>query len=339
MKEGRKSDRKKSDKKKYGMKKYIGYMGNAVCALSILFVASALFKIDFDFGQITDWHMFLAVCAAGIVLKTGTVYLSGSAWCFWLEFFAGKRCDRKEALRVYAKANIGKYLPGNVMHYAGRNLFAGKLELSQKQIAAASLCEVTSLVLAAFLMGVFLAFSKMKQGLAAVRDQIWNMFENMKQDHFFIMPVFLCIAAGAVILVTVIVVLAVQRGRAGKGRRQYREKYSVRRFFKTFLGSFVIYAAVLAILGLILVFLYWYWAGKPSAEQVLAVTVAYIIAWVLGFVVPGAPGGIGIREMALTLLLSSVMGRETVAVLSVLHRMITVIGDFGAYLLQGCSGK
>lgn len=316
------------------MKKFIGYMGNAVCALSILFVASALLRIDFDFGQITDWRMFLAVCAAGTVLKTGTVYLSGSAWCFWLEFFARKRCDRKEALHVYAKANIGKYLPGNVMHYAGRNLFAGKLELSQKQIAAASLCEVMSLVLAAFLMGTLLAFSKMRQALAAVKYQIRDLSGNVQPDRFLGMAVFFCIAAGTVLLVTVAAVMTVRRGRAGKGS-VFEKRYSVRRFLKTFLASFVIYAAVLAILGMILVFLYWYWTGRPSADQALAMTAAYIIAWVLGFVVPGAPGGIGVREMALTLLLSPVMGTDTVAVLSVLHRMITVAGDFGAYLLRG----
>lgn len=59
-----------------------------------------------------------------------------------------------------------------------------------------------------------------------------------------------------------------------------------------------------------------------------------MIAWVLGFIIPGAPGGIGVRETALTLLLTPVTGRDMIVVLSVLHRLVTVAGDFTSYLLR-----
>jgi len=92
---------------------------------------------------------------------------------------------------------------------------------------------------------------------------------------------------------------------------------------------------VLAVLGLIFVCLYWYWAGKPQAGEACLMMAAYSISWMLGFAVPGAPGGIGVREMVLSMLLSPVMDGDVIAVLSVLHRMITVAGDFLAYLLRG----
>ena len=106
------------------LKKCLKLAGNAVCALSVLFVLSTLWRTDFDFGQVENWRMFFTVCAAGIVLKAATVFLSAGAWCLWLEFFSGRRLERRDALHVYAKANIGKYLPGNVMHYVERSLFA-----------------------------------------------------------------------------------------------------------------------------------------------------------------------------------------------------------------------
>ncbi len=140
-------------KKAAGIKKRVKIMGNAVSALSMIFVFAAFVRIDFDDRWITNWRVFWLIAASGVLVKTVTVFLSAGAWCLWLEYFAGRRCARREALRVYAKANIGKYLPGNVMHYVERNLFAAKLNLSQKQIAAASICEVLSIVLAAFLLG------------------------------------------------------------------------------------------------------------------------------------------------------------------------------------------
>lgn len=60
---------------------------------------------------------------------------------------------------------------------------------------------------------------------------------------------------------------------------------------------------------------------------------AYIISWVLGFVVPGAPGGIGVREFVLTLLLGKTVGAELILTLSIMHRLTTIIGDFMAYLI------
>ena len=65
----------------------------------------------------------------------------------------------------------------------------------------------------------------------------------------------------------------------------------------------------------------------------MTVLSAYIVAWVLGYIVPGASGGIGIREMALYLLLGPLLGEGLVLALAVIHRLITIIGDFLGYLI------
>lgn len=307
-----------------GIKKYVKLMGNVVSALSILFVISALLRTDFDMATVKDWKLFLASCLVGVLIKTVTVFMSGCAWCRWLEFFSGKRCDRREAVRVYAKANIGKYLPGNVMHYVERNLFAGKLELSQKQIAAASVVEVCSLVLAAFLMSVLLAFSQTREAV----QMVFTKFAFSSKQ-------LVLLAAGICVLLVACAAIffCLRRKLAGLWKEISGRGGG---FGKAFFQCFLIYMAVLILLGIILVLMYWYLAGRPSYRQAVSMIAAYIIAWVLGFVVPGAPGGIGVRELALTLLLPPVTGTDLVAALSVLHRLITVIGDFVAYILRNC---
>ena len=50
-------------------------------------------------------------------------------------------------------------------------------------------------------------------------------------------------------------------------------------------------------------------------------------------IVTGASGGIGIREMALLLLLGPLLGEGLVLSLAMIHRLITIIGDFLGYLI------
>lgn len=305
------------------IKKYVKPVGNAVCAVSVLFLIKALVKAavrtDSDVSKITDWRSFLLIFVLGTGLKTATVFLSASAWCLWLEFFAKRRCDRKEALHVYVKANIGKYLPGNVMHYVERNLFAGKLQLSQKQMAAASICEIAGLVLAAFGMSMLFAFSNMREAWIAMQisDKLLKGW-----------PIWITVAAVLLVFAKINQRIRLQTA---------EKKLSAADFFsfcRTFFQCFFIYAAVLVVLGLILVMMYAYFGGRLTVHQALEMTAAYMIAWVLGFMIPGAPGGIGVREAVLTLLLTPVTGRDSIVILSVCHRFVTVAGDFAAYLLR-----
>jgi uncharacterized membrane protein YbhN (UPF0104 family) len=54
---------------------------------------------------------------------------------------------------------------------------------------------------------------------------------------------------------------------------------------------------------------------------------AYAIAWVAGFVTPGASGGIGVREAVLVALLSPFTSPANALVLAIILRLITIIVD------------
>ena len=57
----------------------------------------------------------------------------------------------------------------------------------------------------------------------------------------------------------------------------------------------------------------------------------YCFAWLVGFVTPGAPGGIGIREALLSVLLANVVSPEMITVAVIFNRVVTVLGDLIAY--------
>jgi hypothetical protein len=60
---------------------------------------------------------------------------------------------------------------------------------------------------------------------------------------------------------------------------------------------------------------------------------AYIIAWVAGFITPGAPAGMGIRELVLLFLLKGMISESDLLLAVVLGRIVTVLGDLLFFLL------
>jgi len=60
---------------------------------------------------------------------------------------------------------------------------------------------------------------------------------------------------------------------------------------------------------------------------------AYIIAWLVGFITPGAPGGLGIREIVLFMLLSPWVDHSTILITLAFSRIITILGDIIFFMI------
>jgi hypothetical protein len=65
----------------------------------------------------------------------------------------------------------------------------------------------------------------------------------------------------------------------------------------------------------------------PAGFDVAAVAATLAGAWVVGFVIPGASAGIGVREAAVILLLSPALGAGNAAVVATIYRLVTAGGD------------
>lgn len=93
------------------------------------------------------------------------------------------------------------------------------------------------------------------------------------------------------------------------------------------------HAAFLALAGfsfvLVLVAVTGHWWG----ETALVVCGAYLIAWLAGLLTPGAPAGVGVREVVLYALLHTMLSQADLITAIVLGRIVTVSGDVIFYLL------
>ena len=60
--------------------------------------------------------------------------------------------------------------------------------------------------------------------------------------------------------------------------------------------------------------------------------VVFSLAWVAGFIIPGAPGGIGVREVVLIFFFQLIGEPESIAV-AIALRFVTLLGDIFFLLL------
>jgi len=56
-----------------------------------------------------------------------------------------------------------------------------------------------------------------------------------------------------------------------------------------------------------------------------------MLSWVAGFLTPGAPSGLGVREVVLLMFMGSTLNEGILISAMVMHRMLTVMGDVAAY--------
>ena len=82
--------------------------------------------MDFDINKINNIKNVIIVVGAGIIISGMTTIMLAFAWTRMINAFTDEKIDFKSGIAVYSKANLGKYLPGNIMHYIERNIYISK---------------------------------------------------------------------------------------------------------------------------------------------------------------------------------------------------------------------
>jgi glycosyltransferase 2 family protein len=104
-----------------------------------------------------------------------------------------------------------------------------------------------------------------------------------------------------------------------------------------FIGSsvvraFVWYVAFLLVSGLLFVGLVEFLVeGSATEAGGLTLIGAYVLAWLVGLVTPGAPAGVGVRELVLLFLLKGLVSEADLLLAVMLGRMVTVAGDLAFF--------
>ncbi len=219
-----------------------------------------------------------------------------------------------EALVIWGKANIAKYLPGNVMHFPARQVLGVRFGWPQAGIAAASLLEIALQVL-------------LPTALAALALVAFGRLAMLNDLGEWLVIVILLALAGLTIAVF---------GR--HFRRLLPQLLKPLASLQLARPAELLPAAfwyLLFFLGMSVVVwtLYTLLLGYIQLRDLPILAAAFLISWVIGFVAPGAPGGIGVREGSFAVLGGVFLNQDLLVLVALLMRLVTLLGEGLLFLL------
>lgn len=298
------------------LKTAITVLGRLLAVLSIVFVIYSLYKIDIDWSCFAHpYAIFLAVLGLSFLVVLYS-YINAYIWKLYLDFFSGVHTSAYEVIAIYLKSNIAKYLPGNVIQYVGRNVLGKKLEIGQKSIVMATVAELVSLVWGNIIFALVMSFQNTK----SVVGRLWSEYSLRKSVSV--------ITILGIVIVVICICFLLKSGFIRKMRDNITGD-KIKKVVRLFCIVFILYSIVFVVSALILFGIFYILNADIGFANVAS---ANALSWLAGYIVPGAPGGIGIREVVLVWLLEAECLPELVILAAVLLRICVILGDFLSFL-------
>lgn len=263
----------------------------------------------------------IRIDAAGwaiLTIATGVTLLAhtwaGLIWT-WILKELNQSVSTFEFIQVYLKTNIAKYLPGNVWHYYGRILAAKNANISTATATLSVLLEPL-LMAAAALITVVLFGSQ----LAVNNTNIW-----VQILQFFALFVLLSAFHPWVLnpIIRFLYRLKNQKNQNSTSENQFINGLGLECYpLLPLLGELIFLG--LRGTGFILTM---YALFSVKLSQIPLLFGAFSFAWVLGLVVPGAPGGLGVFEATAIALLQHRFPAALVISAIALYRLISILAE------------
>jgi glycosyltransferase 2 family protein len=287
-------------------------VGAGLTLLGVIFTGLVILEND-ALGRLSWdarlWICLILTCAAYAALSVLLVLV----WATTLIAFAPGCIGARDAYVLYAITQIMKYIPSNVVHFVGRHVALRRRGVSHLALVSTVFGEAAILVCGACL--TILAFQ------AEVLPAVYGRFVRGEQFSIFV----------AVGLTLSLCAIPIWLHGAGKRRRisTHTHRRLVPRLMVAFAAAAVFFASTTLLISMISRLL----LDNPAGFDTSAVAATLAGAWVVGFIVPGASAGIGVREAVVILSLSPAVGAGNAAVIATIYRIVTAGGDA---LLAGC---
>ena len=303
--------------RKLNVKKIVSYVGTTLMILSLLFITQRLIN-DEGFDRSLFEHLsslwvigglFLIAMAEGLgILGAGLNFRA------ILKNVSSVTVDRRLALSVYTESNVYKYIPGGVMYVAGRNRLAIEIdELTHGKVALSTILEGISMIIGVITIASIFAFN---HTAAYIR--------RMEIMPIAALIVLLVMVAGAIILYFL-------RHRIGGKLKQMTssmERISWLTIAKR-IGFSILIMFFYSLTFLVVLMLM---GQEVSFELGFAIIGLYLLAWLAGFITPGTPSGLGVREVVMMMFLGDLVSVSVLTAAMVMHRALTAVGDIAAYV-------
>ncbi|MEZ5646606.1 MAG: lysylphosphatidylglycerol synthase domain-containing protein [Burkholderiaceae bacterium] len=282
-----------------------------VVALAGFYFVRELVRRFSDIPPIEWGPATLAVFLLATLAIASTSVFIGLMWHLLLRD-QSVRLPVGQAVLIVAISQIGKYLPGNVGHFAGRAVMGRSAGVPMGVTAGTLLIETawTLAIGAGFAAMAFLFYLDASARLS---------LPSVGAAELVILTALLLFAPWIGIRLVNQIAPALS-AKVGGGQPLAPPRLG------TALSVSALMVTCFGLLGTAL-WMQATWFFHVQDAPWLAMTLLFTAAWLVGYVVPGAPGGLGVREAMMVLLLSPLVGSGTAVGLGVSMRLVTIAGD------------
>jgi len=298
---------------KNNMKKLTSIGGAILMIIAVVFIVER-FRVmwdEIDFSVLTHFWIIMALVMVAL-FEAIWMMLNAINYRKLVKNVSGVKVDYPLAIKVYNIANLYKYIPGGVMYFIGRNQMVGPTKsLTHGKVALAT-------VLEGILWGI----------VGATISFIYAFNYSVNYFHKLeIMP----LAQTIFVIVLIIIILLIFLFRKKLKKAIDNLKGHIKDFsfviFKRITWTFVLmnlwsttFLATLIIMG-----------AEVNFSLAITVMGLYTLSWTIGFLTPGVPSGIGVREAMMLMFLSAAIDQSILLGAIVMHRGLQVVGDVIAY--------
>src|SRR3989344_3659189 len=227
------------------------------------------------------------------------------------------------SLPTLAATQFGKYLPGNIAHHFGRVVVARSSGLKTAPVMFSMAYETVIMLVACVHVGAL--------------TLLWNPPMALEQwplaHQRGLITILVSIGALCMIMLLPRIVHVFMKLRVG-GKAAEQDPLNSRLDWGTVFACYFFYTLAYALVG----FGLWLVAAslvpeKATFTNFIFLTGAFASSWVLGFLAPGAPAGLGVRGAVVFAWLGVVFGSPVAVSLVIVLRIATTVGDLLNFLL------
>ncbi len=273
-----------------------GVLGALLSLAGLWYLLDFLERIDLV-SQLTilDDTQISAILGLTTILAAANGLIALS-WRTILADFGGD-ISSVHAQLLFSWTNLLKYVPGNILHVAGRQVLTMRAGVPGWAVAKSLTMETILLVLTS------LTFAGI----------VWLLPQIVGMNGVYLSLALLLAAAGSVLFLQ-------RMGLRGSARA------SVGYWAYHLIGG-IVFALLFVVLG----------ADIDHIRIFWFLIIAYVASWVLGMLTPGSPAGLGVREATLVELLQhSVHDHAMLGAAVLLSRGMSVFADITYFLVLRC---
>lgn len=266
----------------------------------VVVLAGVVFYTKNNFSDVKDYFLTIhwvrfpisilfLLCAKLILANVSRFSVENEGWeaGYW------------KMLSLYSITQLGKYLPGGVWHFVGRFGAYRSEAFDTKKSFKAMIVENFWLISSAMMMGVVFLLLFNGESLENIGISIPLLLRNG--------------LAGLTIALWLVAIVLVQRFYTGVGVIQWKRM--------------LILVLSLIAAWLLIGFSYAMMFPVIDANVIGLAIGGFTLSWSVGYLAVFAPGGIGVRELMLSLFFSSTTYAALSPVLATVHRLVWIVTE------------